>query len=169
MIAIGLTLDEVTVALDVARQRNDLHSENSNKRFHEGHTDLHIHYVSALAELAWEKATGWPLDRAAHVAGDGGVDFASDGRTYQMKARDVSVFEDPDLLCRIGYDKADRYILADVHVNTRVVNFIGWCTGDELRQEVISLNGKGERYIVRRSMLRRFPRELVERIYNEYR
>ena len=131
-----------------------------NKKFDTTQSDFTIHYIAALAEVAWEKHTGWEVDKE-QKDGDNGIDFRNDGRTYQLKTRNVTSFCNPDLLCRIDYDKADRYILSEIDLEkpTEVV-FTGWCSRDELIQEKLDV-GHGERYVRYRSLLRQMPQGVI--------
>jgi len=160
MILVVLDPEELQEALELAQQRN-AKPAHTNKKFDAEHGDEEIHYMSALAEVAWSKQTGWPVDTSVQY-GDGGVDFRNNGRTYQIKARDVARYSAPDLLCRKKYVKADRFILAEVNLQEPdLIRFVGWCTKDELLLEIKDIRGKGERYIRWRHDLREIPRELI--------
>ena len=88
----------------------------------------------------------WGVDKGFKY-GDDGIDFAHSRKTYQVKARDANVYKEPDLLCRINYAKADRFILAEVNSEKHKVRFVGWCTRDEMMESTIDIPGKGTRYI----------------------
>ena len=156
MTTITLDPEDVFEARSIAERRNDK-PQSCNRRFDIGHGDLEIHYMSALAEVAWAKYTGWAIDSAIKY-GDGGVDFEANGRTYQVKARDIERYAKPDLLCRLGHAQADRFILAEVNLNDPYnITFVGWCSRDELMETTINIRGKGLRYIRKRSLLRAVP------------
>ena len=155
---VPLNPDAVDEAKRLAKLRNDK-PDAANLKFENDHSDFYVHYLSTLAEIAWSITTKWRVDKEFKY-GDGGIDFTHDRKTYQVKARDVNVYEKPDLLCRINYAKADRFILAEVDSEKREVKFVGWCTRDELMENKISLSGKGTRYIRYRQDLRAFPDSL---------
>ncbi len=150
-----LNPDAVNEAKGLAQLRNDKPNA-TNLKFEDSHSDFYVHYLSALAEVAWSIATKWRVDKEFKY-GDGGIDFTHDRRTYQVKARDINVYKKPDLLCRMNYAKADRFVLAEVDSEEHEVTFIGWCTRDEMVKDTIEIPGKGTRYIRYREDLRAFP------------
>ena len=155
---IYLNPDAVDEAKRIAELRNDKPGA-INLKFGNGHSDFYVHYLSTLAEIAWSITTKWRVDKEFKY-GDGGIDFTHDRKTYDVKARDVNVYENPDLLCRINYAKADRFILAEVDSEKHKVRFVGWCTKDELIENTINISGKGTRYIRYRKDLRTFPESI---------
>jgi hypothetical protein len=90
MLSISISQGDIDFATSIAHDRNNK-PQSTNKRFTKGHSDFSIHFCSALAEVAWAKLTGWPLDLSIKM-GDGGIDFTNNGVTYQIKARDTSRF-----------------------------------------------------------------------------
>ena len=159
MITARLELENILDAHKLSAQRNNKHPQYS-KKFDLNRTDLEIHFLAALAEIAWETLSGWEVDTSIRW-GDEGIDFYSGGKTYQLKTRDVSRYKKPDLLCRVSYAKADRFILSELEPDDPyIVNFIGWCTQEELQRTLINIRGKGTRYIRSRHLLRELPNYL---------
>jgi hypothetical protein len=157
---VRLSRVNLQLAQQMAQSRNDK-PQYTNRRFDATHDDWEIHYMSALAEVAWGLATGWPID-LTRSWGDGGVDFTANGRTYQVKARDTRRRRQPDLLCRPSHATADRFILAEVNVDApHSIHFVGWCTREELSQQTVYINGKGDRHIRRRAQLRPIPHHVA--------
>lgn len=153
---------------ELARQRNSGHA--SDEQFEADYHGLDIHYWGAIAELAWELVTGWPVDRKKRPGGDKGVDFENEGYTYQIKVRNPARFKDPDLLCRVDKAIADVYILAEIDPDTpNRVTFVGWCKKDKLKKQTISINGKGERYVCKRYNLKPIPRKILDKKYGAVR
>jgi hypothetical protein len=159
ILIVDLQKEQTDDALRIAHQRND--GKPQGKAFSSKHSELGIHYMSALAEVAWEQVTGWPVDREHRMGGDDGVDFVHKDRFYQIKARDANGYRDPDLLVRTSHAQADRFILAEVDIDLAQVSFIGWCSRNELLQNIIDLPGKGKRYIRHRGLLRDIPIEII--------
>ena len=159
MISVPISSEIDEEARNLAKQRNKKPAAY-NKRFTKEYGDFEIHHMSLLAELAWEVLTGWEVDREPKW-GDGGIDFVRNGRTYQLKTRNSERRPNPDLLCRLDYAKADRYILSEFKDN--IVTFIGWCTKEELMQHTITIPGKGMRFVRKQSQLRAFPEELFNK------
>ena len=140
----------------LAQDRNDK-PESTNRRFHPETKDYDAHFMSALVECAWEELTGWPVDGERLLEGDGGIDFTNAGRTYQVKARNLAQYSKPDLLCRVDYAKADRYILGEIDMEEpEEVNFVGWCSRDDLTSGNTVDFGYGPRYVVGREDLRQW-------------
>lgn len=155
---VHLNPDAVNEAKRLAKLRNDK-PDAANLKFENGHSDFYVHYLSTLAEIAWGITTKWRVDKEFKY-GDSGIDFAHNRKTYQVKARDVITYKEPDLLCRINYAKADRYILAEVDSKENKVKFVGWCTRDEMMESTTDIPGKGTRYIRYRQDLRAFPENI---------
>jgi len=146
----------------LAQDRNDK-PESTNRRFHPGTKDYDAHFMSALVECAWEELTGWHVDGDRLLSGDGGIDFVNGGRTYQVKARNIAQYPKPDLLCRLEYAKADRYILGEIDMEEPdEVNFVGWCTKEELISSDVKDFGYGPRYIKPRKELRKWTEKLTK-------
>jgi len=158
-IVIQLGSVELQKANKLAISRNDK-PPTVNKKFDTTQSDYTIHYIAALAEVAWEKYSGWEVD-TEQKNGDGGTDFIANGRTYQLKTRNVTNFCNPDLLVETDKINADRYFLSEVDLErpTEVV-FIGWCTKDEIMKETIDV-GHGPRYVRRRYLLRKMPKGVM--------
>ena len=150
---ITLTPDDINLAKRMATIRNDKPSR-VDKRFTKDARGIDIHYLSALAEVAWRNFTGWPVDDTRRPDGDGGVDFEFEGHKIQIKARNVERRARPDMLCRLDYAKADWYILAEVHPRKPgLVKLAGYCTHSELVSSPKKDLGYGQRYIVVRDKL----------------
>lgn len=160
MITINLSFFDELDAKKIARSRNNKPPQ-WDKKFVDGYDGFDIHYMSALAEVAWAKLTGWEVDTVIKSSGDGGVDFTNGDYTYQIKARNIARFNDPDLLCRTNYAKADIFILADVDQNDlSYIRFVGWCWRDELKEKTVPI--RGGRYIRERERLRPFGARLEQ-------
>ena len=156
MITVLLELEDILKAHKLSAQRNDK-QPHINKKFDPNHTDIEIHFMAALAEIAWAKVSGWEVDTSVRW-GDEGINFYNNGNTYQLKTRDLSRYKKPDLLCRVRYVKADRFILSELEPSDPyLVNFIGWCTQEELQKTLINIRGKGVRYVRYRHLLRELP------------
>ncbi len=160
ILVVTLGKEHAADARKIATQRNNKKAA-WDKKFSDNHTSFDIHYMSALAEVAWEYLVGWSVDREERLGGDRGVDFTNEGRTYELKARDATGFPNPDLLVRLDYARADRFLLAEVDVENIQVSFIGWCTKEELKSKIVNIKGKGERYIRERKLLRPIPTSLI--------
>jgi hypothetical protein len=153
---IALTPQMVVRAARIAAARNDK-PIHVNRRFHPETTDFDAHLMGALAEVAWEKWKGWPVDSESRPDGDGGIDFEREGKTYQIKARNLARYPLPDLLCRPDYAKADFFILAEVNMeNAEWVRMAGWCEGWRLRAAPSINLGYGDRLIIKREELRKW-------------
>ena len=72
---VHLSLLEGQFAELLAQTRNDK-PERVNKKFTPDASDEYIHYLSALAEVAWAKRTRWPIDIDKRAGGDGGTQWA---------------------------------------------------------------------------------------------
>ena len=156
MITVSLEIEDILNAHKLSAQRNNKHPQY-NKKFDITHTDIEIHFMAAVAEIAWANLSGWEVDTSIRW-GDEGIDFHNNGNTYQLKTRDTSRYKKPDLLCRVRYVKADRFILSELEPDDPyIVNFIGWCTQKELKRSLTNIRGKGTRYIRNRHLLRELP------------
>lgn len=160
MVYISVLQEDLDRARKIAKKRGK--KKSASRKFEDGYTEFDAHYFGLIAEIAWEKVTGWPMDSSIIDNGDGGIDFENDGRTYQLKTRNAAQYKDPDLLCELDRTNADRYILSEIDVDdlSRVI-FVGWCTRDELMENTINISGKGERYIRYRDDLRPIPKNIL--------
>jgi hypothetical protein len=147
-------------AMDIATIRNDK-PPDSDRKFTDDYEGIRVHYWAAICELTWEAMTGWEMDRRRR-ASDAGVDFEHGGQTYQLKTRNVARFQDPDLLCELDRATADRYVLSEIDAdNLNYVQFVGWCTKEELVENVEEIGGN-PRYIRKRADLRPIPKGIIK-------
>lgn len=164
VITASVSPEELEKAEKIARERYEKKAPDDKdvKKFEDDYSGLDINLWGAIAEIVWARLTNWEMREELIEGGDDGVDFTHGDSTYQLKTRNTDRFDNPDLLCRKDYAKADRYILSEISASDLSrVRFIGWCTLDELTENTTTIGNKGERYIRNRDDLRPIPRNIL--------
>lgn len=148
-------------SIDLIAKRRNQKPTHTSRQFYNQRKGVDTHILGLLGEMALAKFTHWPVDTETKPGGDGGIDFCANGRTYSLKTRERTQKRPcPDLIVRLEYATADRFILAWVDMRIpQDVTLVGWCTHDELwAGERVDL-GYGPRLMVRYQDLREIPKE----------
>ena len=141
---VTLTDEDMALARSLGEQ---IHYKSSRRgRFYKDGAEENV--VGAVAEVAFSKLTGLPVNEVLYKGGDGGVDFSFHYRDRQFNL-DVKGFrfndmERLELLVKTNefrYTKADIAILAVIE--GRKVTFVGWETMKVMQKQPVKDHGRG--------------------------
>ena len=149
IIRVSLTLDEYALVEALALAR----STKPNSHKFSNHSEYKIHLMGLVAESAFSKITGIPMQNDIRPGGDGGQDFQVGKKIIQLKTRDCNRYPYPDLMVRPSHAKADYYILSTWSPTApQTTAFIGYTNHAELTKSTDNF-GYGDRYVCKRKWL----------------
>ncbi len=150
---ISLSEEDIKFAEDLGKKRSASmgHKDTKNsKNFFSDKPGWWRHYIGALGEVAYSKATGHKVDTETIGRGDGGADFPNG-----VQIKSTMKKHKPDLIIskrQFNMKKGTIYVLAWIKIPK--VEFVGWITRskfDTLKQ--LKKFQHGEAWVVKHQLL----------------